>query len=261
MALKILIVDDDERERIVLRYIIEQMEDVKIIGEASNGVEGVLLAREKKPDLVFLDIFMPDMDGMDTARQLKEFQDPPMFVFVTLHNEKAVEAFELDALDYIVKPLEPTRIKETIDRANKWLANEKYLNARVEEKLRERINRLLKSVSNVDVSFRKLPIKERGRVILINQSDILYAESQGKKVFIYTDDNEYATAYTLNELEERLDSTRFFRVHQAFIVNLDRVKEISAYSEGSYLLQIEGSKKQILLSRARAKMLRHKLGI
>jgi DNA-binding LytR/AlgR family response regulator len=108
----------------------------------------------------------------------------------------------------------------------------------VEEKLRERINRLLKSVSSVDVSYRKLPIKERGRIILINQSDILYAESQGKKVFVYTADNEYATAYTLNELEERLDGTRFFRVHQAFIVNLDKVTEISAYGEGSYLLQV-----------------------
>lgn len=261
MALKILIVDDDERERIVLRYIIEQMEDVSIIGEASNGVEGVLLAREKKPDLVFLDIFMPEMDGLETARMLKELPEPPRFVFVTLHNEKAVEAFELDALDYIVKPLEPNRIKETIERANKWLANDKYVNARVEEKLRERIKKLLKMVENKDLTYYKLPIRERGRILLINQEDILYAESQGKKVFVFTAEADHATAYTLNELEERLDSTKFFRVHQAFIVNLDKVKEISAYGEGTYLMHIEGSKKQILLSRAKSKVLRNKLGI
>ncbi|MGE5416221.1 MAG: LytR/AlgR family response regulator transcription factor [Acidobacteriota bacterium] len=261
MSLRILIVDDDERERIVLRYILEQVEDVKIIAEASNGMEGVLLAKEKKPDLVFLDIYMPELSGMDTARRLREFAEPPLFAFVTLRPEHAVEAFELGALDYIVKPLEPGRIKETIERAKKRLTHEKYLNSRVEEMLRGRIDTLLKSLPKDDIIYGKLPIKERGKTTLINQDDIIYCESQGKKVFLYTDNEDYGTSYTLSELEERLDGTKFFRVHQAFIVNLNRVREIVAFGEGSYLINLDKTKKQIILSRSRAKVLRHKLGI
>jgi two-component system response regulator LytT len=261
LALKILIIDDDERERIVLRYLIEQLDDVKIIGEASNGVEGMLMAKEKKPDLVFLDIFMPEMNGVETARHLSEVLDNPLFVFVTLHSEFAVEAFEVGALDYIVKPFEPNRIKETLERAKKQLAHDKYINARVEEKLRERIEILLRSINKDGVFFDKLPIKERAKITLINQDDIIFAESQGKKVIIYTDTEEYGTSFTLNELELRLDSTRFFRVHQAFIVNLNRVKEIVAFGEGSYMINLDNAKKQIILSRSRAKMLRHRFGV
>lgn len=109
--------------------------------------------------------------------------------------------------------------------------------------------------------FDKIPIRERGKITLINQEDIIFAESQGKKVFIYTDTNEYPTNYTLNELENRLDRNTFFRVHQAFIVNLNRIKEIESFGEGSYLINLEKSKKQIMLSRARAKVLRKKLGL
>ena len=260
MAIKILIIDDDERERIVLRYIIEQMEDVKIIGEASNGIEGVMLAKEKKPDLVLLDIFMPELDGMETARRLRELPNPPLFVFVTLHAEKAVEAFDVGALDYIVKPIEPNRIRETIERANKRLAHEKFISAQVEEKLRERINILLKNLRKEDVTYAKLPIKERNRILLLNQADIVYAESRGKKVFVFTDEEEYSTAYTLNQLETRLDSASFFRVHQAFIVNLNRAKEIVPFGEGSYLINLDNDK-QIILSRARARVLKNRLGI
>jgi two-component system response regulator LytT len=261
VAIKILIIDDDERERIVLRYIIEQMEDVKIIGEASNGIEGVMLAKEKKPDLVLLDIFMPELDGMETARRLRKLPNPPLFVFVTLHAEKAVEAFEVGALDYIVKPIEPGRIRETIERANKRMAHEKFISARVEEKLRERINALLRSMRREDITYAKLPIKERGRIILLNQEDIVYAEARDKKVYVYTNEGEFATSYTLNQLEHRLDSTSFFRVHQAFIVNLNRAKEILPFGEGSYLINLDEFDKQIILSRARARVLKNKLRI
>ncbi|MGE5396143.1 MAG: LytR/AlgR family response regulator transcription factor [Chitinophagales bacterium] len=261
MSLSLLIIDDDERERIVLRYIVEQIEDVRIIGEANNGLEGVLLCKEKKPDLVFLDIFMPELNGLDTARELRELAEPPLFAFVTLRSEHAVEAFELDALDYIVKPLEPNRIRETIERAQKRLLHDKLLEARVEEKMRNRINSLLRTIPKEDIIFDMLPIKERGKITLISQNDIIYAESQGKKVFIYTDNESYATSYTLSELEARLDRSKFFRAHQAFIVNLTRVKEIVAFGEGSYLINIDRSKKQIILSRARAKLLRTKLGL
>lgn len=261
MALRVLIVDDDERERIVLRYIIEQMEDVQIIGEASNGIEGVMIAKDKKPDLIFFDIFMAELNGIEAAKRIKEMPDPPLFAFITLHPERAVDAFDIGALDYIVKPMEPGRIYRTVDRAKKWLAHEQYLEHRVEEKLREKINRTMKILRREGLDYDRLPIKERGKITLINQEEIIYAESQGKKVILYTEGEEYATSYTLSELEERLDSNQFFRVHQAFIVNLDRIKEINVFGEGSYVITLDHSKKQIVMSRSRAKILRQKLGL
>jgi len=259
--LSVMTVDDDERERIVLRYILEQIEDVKIIGEANNGLEAVLLIKDKKPDLVFLDVNMPELSGLETAQRVGELNNPPLIVFVTQHPDFAVQAFELDALDYIVKPITPSRLQETINRAKKRLVHEKLIENRVEEKLKERIDFFVKRLRREEVLFDKIPIRERGKITLINQEDIIFAESQGKKVFIYTDTNEYPTNYTLNELENRLDRNTFFRVHQAFIVNLNRIKEIESFGEGSYLINLEKSKKQIMLSRARAKVLRKKLGL
>lgn len=260
MNLRVITVDDDERERIVLRYVLEQIDDVKIINEANNGLEAVLLIKEKKPDLVFLDVNMPELSGLETAQRIKELSNPPLVVFVTMHPDFAVQAFELDALDYIVKPIEYQRLQETIDRAKKRLVHDKLIEAQVEEKLKERIDIFVKRLRKEEVFFDKLPIRERGKITIISQEDIIFAESQGKKVFIYTDKAEYPTNYTLSELEDRLNRNTFFRVHQAFIVNLNRVKEIEAFGEGSYLINLDRSKKQIMLSRARAKVLRKKLG-
>lgn len=259
--LRVITVDDDERERIVLRYILEQMDDVKIIGEANNGLEAVLLIKSKKPDLVFLDVNMPELSGLETAERVGELSDPPLIVFVTQHPDFAVQAFELDALDYIVKPVTPSRLQETISRAKKRLVHEKLVEDRVEERLKERIDQFIKRLRREEILYDKIPIRERGKITLINQDDIIFAESQGKKVFIYTDSEEYPTNYTLNELESRLDRNMFFRAHQAFIVNLNRIKEIESFGEGSYLINLENSRKQIMLSRARAKVLRKKLGL
>lgn len=259
--LRVITVDDDERERIVLRYILEQIEDVKIIGEANNGLEAVLLIKDKKPELVFLDVNMPELSGLETAQRIGELNHPPLIVFVTQHPDFAVEAFALDALDYIVKPIQPDRLQETVNRAQKRLVHDKLIENLVEDKLKERIDLFIKKLRREEMWLDKLPIRERGKITIINQEDVIFAESQGKKVFIHTDKQAYPTNYTLNELENRLDRNSFLRVHQAFIVNLNRIKEIESFGEGSYLINLDRSKKQIMLSRARAKVLRKKLGL
>ncbi|MDH7497486.1 MAG: LytTR family DNA-binding domain-containing protein [Syntrophomonadaceae bacterium] len=261
MSLRVVIVDDDERERIVLRYILEQLDDVKIVGEANNGLEAVLITKEKHPDLVFLDINMPELSGLETAQRIKTLHNPPLFAFVTLHPEFAVDAFDLDALDFVVKPLDATRIAETVNRAKKRLEHERLFDIRVEDKVKERIDIFIKKLRKEEVFFDKFPIREKGKITLLNQEDIVYAESQGKKVVLYTDKQEYVTNYTLNELEARLDRNTFFRVHQAYIVNLNRVREIVAFGEGSYVINLDRPDKQIMLSRARAKVLRKRLGV
>ena len=139
MSVRVLIVDDDERERIVVRYVLEQINDVEIIGEAVHGLEALLLCQEKKIDLVFLDISMPEMGGLETAYKLQALKDPPLFVFVTAKKDMAVEAFDLGAIDYIVKPVGQTRIEKTINRAKWHIAHRDVVEQLVRQKMKERI--------------------------------------------------------------------------------------------------------------------------
>lgn len=260
MPVKVIIVDDDERERIVLRYVLEQMNDVEVVGEAVHGLEALLLCQERKVDLVFLDISMPEMGGLETAHKLNNLKDPPLYAFITVKKEMAVHAYDIGALDYIVKPVEQQRLQKTIYRAKVQMAHKDIIDEIVRNKVKERIDFILELYKNVDV-YHKLPIREKGKITLLNQEDIIYCESQGKKVYICIGDDGVLSNYTLNELEVRLDKNSFFRVHQAFIVNLKYIKEIINFGEGSYLLQLHNSKKNIMLSRSRAKTLRKKLGI
>lgn len=261
MSVRALIVEDDERERIVLRYVLENIKDVVIVGEAVNGLEALLFCQEKKVDLVFLDISMSEMDGFETARKLIHLKPAPLFAFVTVKKEMAVEAYELGALDYIVKPIEQQRIEKTIQRAKMQIAHVNYINEIVMNRLKERIDFIIERYRNQELYANKLPVREKGKIVLLNPEDIIYCESQGKKVYICTTEFGYLSSYTLNELEHRLDNTYFFRAHQAFIVNLNYVKEIINFGEGSYLLNLDDIKKNIILSRSRAKGLKEKLGI
>lgn len=261
MSIRILIVDDNERERIVLRYVLEQIKDITIIGEAVHGLEALLLCQEKMVDLVFLDITMPEMGGIETAYKLKDLKDPPLFAFVTVQKGMAVEAYDLGALDYIVKPIEQTRIEKTIARAKNQIIHRDTIEEMVRNKLKDRLDFILEKYREDDHHFNKLPIRTKGRITLLNQRDIVYCESQNKKVNVYTGDDSFVSNYTLNELAERLDENTFFRAHQAFIVNLNFVKEIVHFGEGSYILQLESCDRDIILSRSKAKLLRQKMNL
>lgn len=261
MTIKILIVDDDERERIVLRYMLSQINDVEIVGEAVQGLDALLLCRQKKIDLVFLDINMPEMNGLETVQRLHEFKDPPLIVFVTAKDDMAVSAYEMGVLDYIVKPVEQNRLDKTIKRAKLQMSHKDVIDEIVKNRVREHMDDLLETYRNNTNPHNKLPVREKGKITLLNQNDIIYCESQGKKVYINTVDGGLLSSYTLNELEKRLDRYYFFRAHQAFIVNINYVREIINFGEGSYLLHLKNSDKNVVLSRSRAKILRKRLSI
>lgn len=261
MSVRVLIVEDDERERIVIRYVLENIKDVTIVGEAVNGLEALLLCQEKAVDLVLLDIKMDEMDGFETAHRLKKLKTPPLFAFVTMNRDMAIDAYELGALDYMVKPIEQSRIEKTIHRAKKQIAHKNFIDEIVSNKLKERIDSLLERFRNQEMFASKLPVREKGKITLLKPEEIIYCESQGKKVYICTTNGGHLSSYTLSELESRLDNSYFFRAHQAFIVNLNYVKEIINFGEGSYLLNLDFAQKNIILSRSRAKSLREKLGI
>ncbi len=261
MSVRVLVVDDDERERIVLRYVLEQIRDVEILGEAVHGLEALLLCQERRVDLVFLDIGMPEMGGMETAYKLRQLKDAPLFAFITQKKDMAVEAFELGALDYMVKPIEQARVEKTIERAKLRIAHRDIIEEMVKNKLKERIDFILERYKNYEIYTNRLPVREKGKISLLNQDDIIYCESQGKKVNICTCNGGFMTSYTLNELENRLNNINFFRAHQAFIVNLNFVREIVNFGDGSYMLHLNELNKNIILSRSRAKLLKEKMGI
>lgn len=261
MPLKLLIVDDDERERIVMRYLLEQIGDIQIVGEAVHGLEALLLCQEKKVDLVFLDIAMPEMGGLETAVKLQELKRPPIFAFITARPDMAVKAFEMGALDYIVKPVEQSRIRKTIARAKLQIAHRDIIEEMVTQQLKSRIDFILERYKDSELYSGKLFIREKGKISLVNQVDIVYCESRGKKVLICTDKQDYLSNFTLNALEKRLDDRLFFRAHQAFIVNVEYIREVVNLGEGSYIMHLENCQKDIILSRAKAKLLRDKIGM
>lgn len=261
MPLRVLITDDNEKERIVLRYILERAQGVKIVGEAAHGLEALLLCQEKKVDLVFLDITMPEMGGMETASRLSALKDPPLFAFVTVHADLAVAAYNVGALDYILKPFEPGRIEKTILRARERLINQDVIEGLVRARLRGELEYVLEKYREDGRTLNRLPVRGRGKITLLNQRDIIYCESQAKKVLICTRDKSYMSNFTLSELAARLSEKAFFRAHPAFIVNLHYIKEILSFGEGSYILHMHDSERDIILSRSKAKLLRQKLGI
>ncbi|KUG04496.1 autolysis response regulater lytr [hydrocarbon metagenome] len=261
MPVRALIVDDDHKERIVLRYLLEQFKDVKIVGEAVHGLEALMLCQEKKVDIVFLDITMPEMDGLETAVRLMEMKEPPLIAFVTAQTGMAVSAFELGALDYIVKPIEQSRIKKTIDRVKERIAHHNCIDEMVQQRLKKRIDYIMARYNEDEVLFKRLPIREKGKITLIKHEDIIVCESQGKKVFVCTKKGGYLTNYTLNQLEKCLDDADFFRAHQAYLVNLNYIQEIKNFGEGSYILRLDICQRDITLSRSKLRLLREKMGI
>ncbi len=261
MPVRALIVDDDHKERIVLRYLLEQFKDVKIIGEAVHGLEALMFCQEKKVDIVFLDITMPEMDGVETAVKLMEMKDPPWIAFVTAQTGMAVNAYELGALDYIVKPIEQGRLKKTIDRVKERIAHQNVIDEIVQQRLKNRIDYIMSKYNEDEVLVKRLPIREKGKITLIKHEDIIVCESQGKKVFVFTKKGGYLTNYTLNQLEKRLDEAYFFRAHQAYLVNLNFIQEIKNFGEGSYILRLDICQRDITLSRSKLRLLREKMAI
>ncbi len=261
MPVRALIVDDDHKERIVLRYLLEQFKDVKIVGEAAHGLEALMLCQGNKVDIVFLDIAMPEMDGLETAFKLMEMKNPPLIAFVTAQIGMAVNAYELGALDYIVKPIEQSRLDKTIERVKERIAHQDYIEDIVKQRLKNRIDYIMARYNEDKVLFERLPIREKGKITLVRHEDIIVCESQGKKVFICTRKGGYLTNYTLNQLEKCLDNAYFFRVHQAYLVNLNFIQEIKNFGEGSYMLRLDVCQRDITLSRSKLRLLREKMGI
>lgn len=248
MKLRTLIVDDETPARERLRGLLESNESVELIGDAKDGAEAIEIIEAKSPDLVLLDIQMPVLDGFEVIEAL---QDPPAVIFVTAYDEYAIRAFEVNALDYLLKPFSQERLWKAVARAQEALSTGQAFS--------DRIGPLLQSLQDERRFLERIALRKAERILVLDVEEIDWLEARHGRVVAHVREEEHVLARTLADLEARLDPTRFFRAHRSIIVNLDQVDEIIPWFAGSHKLKLKTGA-EVDLSRSRAKALREILG-
>jgi two-component system LytT family response regulator len=265
-ALKTIIVDDETLARRGLKHRLKAVEDVQIIGEAGNGREALDLIRKHDPDLVFLDIQMPGMDGFDVLRALPQ-KKMPAIVFVTAFDDYAIKAFEAHALDYLLKPIEDSRLGEALERVRE---NRKLKQAvRHRKSLLDLVGQITgQPVSNmrelkargVDKLKRKEPprlaIRDGGRTTWVNQKDVQWIDAAGDYMCVHAGGETHIMRMTMKQLEKELDPTILQRIHRSTIVNVGQVREMQSHMNGEYFLTLKSGQK-VKLSRSYKHKLRY----
>ena len=256
MTIRTILVDDEPLAIQGLELRLAAHEDVEIIDKCQNGREAIRAIKTHKPDLVFLDIQMPGFDGFSVVQGLMEVE-PPLFVFVTAYSDHALKAFEAQAIDYLMKPVEESRLADTLDRVRLRLAEKRGIEEvdRLKEVLAEvapdSVENMVEGGDQVSANrFEKLiNIKDRGQIFRVDVDTIERIDAAGDYMCIYTGDNTLILRETMKDLEKRLDPRRFQRVHRSTIVNLDLVKEVKPHTNGECFLVL-GSGAQVKVSRS-----------
>ena len=256
MTIRTILVDDEPLAIQGLRLRLEKHDDVEIVETCSNGREAIRAIKTHKPDLVFLDIQMPGFDGFSVIQGLMEVE-PPLFVFVTAYSDHAIRAFEAQAVDYLMKPVEEDRLADTLDRVRQRLSEKRSAEeaGKLKEVLAEVAPDAMDNVAASDDAplsnrYEKLiNIKDRGQIFRVDVDSIEKIDAAGDYMCIYTGDNTLILRETMKDLEKRLDPRRFQRVHRSTIVNLDQVKEVKPHTNGECFLVLE-SGSQVKVSRS-----------
>lgn len=256
MTIRTILVDDEPLAIQGLELRLLAHPDVEIVDKCQNGREAIRSIKTHKPDLVFLDIQMPGFDGFSVVQGLMEVE-PPLFVFVTAYGDHALRAFEAQAFDYLMKPVEDSRLADTLDRVRQRLSQKR--GAEETEKLKEVLAEVApdaaEGMASGDVEhsagrFEKLiNIKDRGQIFRVDVDTIERIDAAGDYMCIYTGDNTLILRETMKDLEKRLDPRRFQRVHRSTIVNLDLVKQVKPHTNGECFLVL-GSGASVKVSRS-----------
>jgi DNA-binding LytR/AlgR family response regulator len=248
MTMKALIVDDEYPARMELRFHLSQFADIEIIGEATNAREALRLIAALDYDVIFLDVQMPGMTGIDLVRQLKGREPMPKVVFVTAYDSYAVPAFEMRAVDYLLKPFESERLAETVQRLRE------VVGSTAPSEPEDEAPRLVEKKA-VALSF--LLAEKEEKQIPVPLAEIVYIYSEGYNVFVQTHADRLTTKCTLQELTERLPGDQFFRSHRSYLVNILQVKELSPYFNGAYLLKLKDKdSSEVIVSRSNVKRMK-----
>jgi two-component system LytT family response regulator/two-component system response regulator LytT len=248
-SLSALIVDDEQLASDELAYLLREFPDIEVIGTARNGLEAIRQVEELEPDVVFLDVQMPGLDGLGVIRKLQEKKLPlPYFILATAYEQYAIEAFRLEALDYLLKPVDKERLALTVDRARRI----------VQEKLAKPQAAEAPPVPRPGPVRTKLLVKSANRNLIVDANEVIYATIDDGLITVATLHFEGQSNYrTIEELQSSLDPDTFWRVHRSFLVNINRIKEVIPWFKSSYMLRMDDKKQtEIPVSRVQTKRLR-----
>ena len=254
MTIRTILVDDEKLATQGLQLRLEAFPDVEIIDTCSNGREAIRKIKTEKPDLVFLDIQMPGFDGFSVVKGVMEIE-PPLFVFVTAYEEHAIRAFEANAVNYLMKPVDVDKLADTIERVRQRMADKR--SADEAEKLKnvlsevapDAVDSLPEQEDTINRYEKLINVKDRGQIFRVDVDSIEHIEAAGDYMCIYTGDNSLILRETMKDLERRLDPRMFQRVHRSTIVNLVQVRQVKPHTNGECFLVLD-SGAQVKVSRS-----------
>ncbi len=259
MSLSALIVDDEQLARDELAYLLKNAGEVNVVAQGKNGLEAVNLIKEHNPDLVFLDVQMPGLDGFGVIKKLLDKKIPlPKIVFATAFDQYAVKAFEVNAVDYLLKPFDKKRVAQSLQRARA----QQEAGALPADK----IETLVKMIESQKQPASKILLKTAGRMFLVDQRDICYAWIEDGVITVVTGGagsmEGETNCRTLEELLASLDEKLFWRAHRSYLVNINRIREVVPWFKSSYQLRMDDRKQtEVPVSRAQTKRLRELFGL
>jgi DNA-binding LytR/AlgR family response regulator len=262
MALTALIIDDEALARQELQYLLEHAGGVEVLAQGTNGIEAVELIRTHRPDVVFLDVQMPGLDGFAVLKKLLDRKTPlPQVVFATAFDQYAVRAFEVNAVDYLLKPFDRKRVLQTIEKAQARMsaqAESTSAESTSDAKL-DALLRLMGEQANAPkANSGKIIVRAQNRLLLVDQKEICFASIEDGAISVVTSTVEgHSNCRTLEELLDQLDPEAFWRAHRSYVVNIQHIREVVPWFKSSYQLRMDDPKKtEIPVSRSQTKRLR-----
>lgn len=239
--IKVLVVDDEPLARALIIELLKGFEEFQIIGECSNGKEAFKFIKRNSPDLVFLDVQMPEMDGFAVLEEIRD-ETLPTIIFVTAYDQYAIRAFDFHAVDYLLKPFSQTRFEKALLHAKERILE----HPPSDDITRRQISSLLENYQNKAAPLKRLFLKDQGKIVLLDPETINWIEADDKYVRFHTSEKKYLIRQTLNAVEAELDPQVFARVHRSYIVNLTRISELHPMFNGEYVLILNNGTKLTL---------------
>jgi two-component system, LytTR family, response regulator LytT len=251
MDLRAVLVDDEQLSRDELGYQLGQLGGVEVIGQAGNGYEALTTIDRLRPEIVFLDVQMPGLTGFEVARRLLEVEAPAQIIFVTAFDQHAIAAFEVNAVDYLLKPVDPARLEIALERARRRISSDGGLG-------RQQLEKIVELVAERQSRRERLAIRVGERFLLVQAEEVIYASLADEGITVVTRQHAGTSNYrTLDELQSRLDPTVFWRVHRSHLVNINMIKEIVPWFSRNYILKMKDEKStEIPVSRTQTRRLR-----
>lgn len=245
--MRCIIVEDEFPAREELKYFIKNYSDIEIINEFDNGLDVLKFIQENSIDVIFLDINIPMLDGMLLAKTINKFKSKPKIVFITAYKEHAVEAFELDVFDYVLKPYSDERIISTLNK----LKDSELIKNNPRKEISEDKNDMHDAVT----------LWKNDKMVVLKTSDIYYCEAHERETLVYTKNEEYIVKSSISEFYKSIASNQFFKTHRSYIVNINKIKEIIPWFNSTYILKLNDIDREIPVSRSKIKEFRNLMHI